>query len=112
MKNVDNQIQETIYNNTPPVGGPYIHVDYVASRIAFLYEKVRQVIDYQEEHLLRENAIERILRRRLFSAEPKEPFALSLVEELIRAGYFQNDSIPEERIGGVQTILDLSLIHI
>lgn len=93
MKNADNN-------------GPYIHVDYVASRIAFLYERVRQVIDFQEEHVMRENAIERILRRRLFFTERQEPFALDLIEELIRGGYFLNDSIPEERTVGVQEILD------
>lgn len=105
MQDANSQLSE---DSSQPVSesGLYVHVDYVASRIAFLYEKIRQAIDYQEEHLLRENAIERILRRRLFFAEPKEPFALELIEELIRGGYFQNDAIPQTRIGGVQIILD------
>lgn len=105
MEDTNQKVPEKTYQALQDIG-PYIHVDYIASRIAFLYEKVRQAIDYQEEHLLRENAIERILRRRLFFTKPKDPFALELIEELIRGGYFPNDSIPETKIGGVQTILD------
>lgn len=83
---------------------PVIHVDYIASKIALLYEKIRQVIDYREEHLLRTNAITRILQRKfLFSGELSD--AQGLTEELIRGGYFTNDSIPQSQIGELETIL-------
>jgi len=84
---------------------PKIKVDYVASRLASLYEKIRQVIDFQEEHLLRKNAIERMLKRRLFFS--REPYALSkgLIEELIRGNYFQNESIPETEIDKIGFVL-------
>ncbi|MBI4359024.1 MAG: hypothetical protein HY577_00310 [Candidatus Nealsonbacteria bacterium] len=88
---------------TPDV--PLIHVDHVASKIATLYEKLRQVIDYQEDHLLRKNTIERVLkRRRLLSSDPEE-IAQPLVFELIRGGYFPNDKIPESRIEEVKKLL-------
>jgi len=85
---------------------PKIKVDYVASRLASVYEKIRQVIDYQEEHLLRKNAIERMLKRRLFFT--KEPRLLSkgLIEEVIRANYFPNESIPEAEIDEVGFVLE------
>ena len=79
---------------------PKIHADYVASKFATLYEKLRQVIDFQEEHLLRKNAIDRILKRRLILSSDPEEIVSSLVYELIRGGYFPNDKIPEIRIEG------------
>lgn len=84
----------------------YLHVDYVASRIARLYENIRHVIDYQEEHLLRENALERGFRRRLLLKHTPPPFALDFVEELIRSGYFPNDTILQSKVSKVQEILD------
>src|SRR3989339_1733453 len=82
-----------------------IHVDYVASKIATLYEKLRQVIDYQEEHLLRKNTIQRILKRRLLLSSDPEEIAKPLVFELIRGGYFLNDKIPQTKIKSIESIL-------
>ena len=82
-----------------------IHVDYVASRVATLYEKLRQVIDYQEEHLLRKNAIERILKRRLILSRESEEIAQPFIQELIRGGYFPNDRVPEIKIEEIKKIL-------
>ena len=84
---------------------PKIHADYVASKFATLYEKLRQVIDFQEEHLLRKNAIDRILKRRLILSSDPEEIVSSLVYELIRGGYFPNDKIPEIRIEEVKKAL-------
>lgn len=83
-----------------------IHVDEVASKIAAFYEKIRGVVDWQEEHLMRRAAIERILKRRLFFLEEERPeLALSFVQELIRDGYFPNDSIPEQKIEVIQRLI-------
>ncbi len=49
----------------PKEGTATLHVDEVASRMASFYEKIRGVINWREEHLLRKSAIERMLRRRL-----------------------------------------------
>lgn len=85
---------------------PTIYVDNVASKIATLYEKLRQVIDFQEDHLLRRNTIERMLKRRLFLAlGEEENIAKPLIFELIRGGYFPNDRIPETKINEVESIL-------
>ncbi len=50
----------------PKEGISAIHVDEVASKVAAFYEKIRGVVDWREEHLIRKAAIERILKRRLF----------------------------------------------
>jgi len=84
-----------------------IHVDYIASKVASFYEKIRKILDYQEEHLFRKNAIDRILKRRLF-IQPvlKNEIAYSLIRELIRAGYLPNDAIPENKIEDIESIID------
>ncbi len=88
-----------------PAEASKIHVDYVASKIATLYEKLRQVIDYQEEHLLRKNTVQRILKRRLLLSSDPEEIAKPLVFELIRGGYFPNDKISETSIKKIENIL-------
>ncbi len=82
-----------------------IHVDEVAAKAASFYEKIRKVVDWKEEHLMRKAAIERRLKRRFFVEEKKE-IAKPLVHELIRAGYFSNDQIPTSKIEEVKRSLD------
>ncbi len=92
-----------------------IHVDEIASKLAVFYEKIRKIIDWKEEHLLRRATIERILKRKLISeisgvnllpnAQPKK-IAEPLIKELIRGGHFPNDSIPREKTGRVEQSLE------
>ena len=42
---------------------PKIKVSSVISRMAFFYEKIRNVVEYKEEYLLRKEAIKRMWRR-------------------------------------------------
>ncbi|MBI3115292.1 MAG: hypothetical protein HYZ09_02250 [Candidatus Kerfeldbacteria bacterium] len=82
-------------------------VNTVVSKLANAYEKIRNAIEYHEDHLLRKNAVERILKRRLlFGTHLTEPdLARSLILELIRGGYLPNAQIPETKIGEVATII-------
>jgi len=103
--NKSHQIKENV---------PTIHVDEVASKVAAFYEKIRGIIDWKEEHLLKRRAIERILKRRIFSKialseegiSGKYEFAEPLVLELIRGGHFPNDKIEESQIPVVQKAVD------
>lgn len=92
-----------------------LEVDEVASKIAKAYEKVREVVDWKEENLLRRAAIERILKRRLVSKlygisimpdvkakEIAEPMAL----ELMRSGYFESGRIGRSQVVELENILD------
>jgi len=92
-----------------------LEVDELASKIAEAYEKVRKVIDWKEENLLRRGAIERILKRRLVSelygisilpdlnaTEMAEPMIL----ELMRSGYFDNGKIAKKQIKEIENILN------
>ncbi|MEA3295671.1 MAG: hypothetical protein U9Q27_00805 [Patescibacteria group bacterium] len=85
---------------------PFISVDEVASKVAGFYEKIKGVVDWREEHLLRKRAIERILKRKMILQEKNETIAEPLVYELIRGGHFSNNSIPETKIQDIQKILN------
>ncbi|MFA6387554.1 MAG: hypothetical protein WCW32_03690 [Candidatus Paceibacterota bacterium] len=92
---------------------PTIHVDEVAAKVAAFYEKIRGIIDWREEHLLKRNAIERILKRRVLMGidlakdeSTRESIAEPLVFELIRGGHYPNDKIAETKITEVQKIID------
>jgi len=73
---------------------PRIEVHESVSNVAWAYEKLRNAIDYQDEHLLRKNAIERILKRRLISGATATQVAEPLILELIRSRYLPNASLP------------------
>lgn len=90
----------------PKEGTAAIHVDEVASKVAAFYEKIRGVIDWREEHLLRRAAIERVLKRKFFLRVGEKIDANPVVLELIRAGHFPNDKISESKITEVQKTLD------
>jgi len=75
-------------------GEETIEVSVPASTAAALYEKVRNTLDYQEEHLLRRNAIHRILKRFRGSGEAADDMASGLLKELVWAKYLPNKTVP------------------
>lgn len=94
---------------------PKIQVSEVISKMAFYYEKIRNSVDYNEEYLLRKNAISRILKRQIviegiIRTSKSEEVAKNLLVELIRAGYLPNNRIPEKKTGEVAKILEKYII--
>jgi hypothetical protein len=92
-------------------GEAKIKVSDLISKISFFYEKIRNYVDYNEEHLHRKNAIARILKRqlvidRMVVGGNNEDIARHLLTELIRAGYLPNNKIPESKIDDVANLLD------
>ena len=76
------------------------------SRVASVYEKIRNAIEFKDEHLLRKNAIERMLKRRIYTEEKKVKLGNLLISELIRAKYLPNNEIPERVIEEVDNIIE------
>ncbi|MFA5069782.1 MAG: hypothetical protein WC528_00705 [Patescibacteria group bacterium] len=89
---------------------PKIHVSTTVSRMAYVYEKIRMAIDYTDEHLLRKNAIERILKRWLLEGKIETFDVRTLLVELVRAGYLKNDTVPESVVFEVRQILEKFLL--
>lgn len=85
-------------------GVPKIQVDEIASRVAVFYEKVRNIVDYQEEHLFRKKFIDRVLNRRLI-LHADGNIAEPLIKEIIRSGHLPNNTIPETKIPEVQRLV-------
>lgn len=76
---------------------PTIDVDEAVRSIAGFYERTRNTLEYGERDFLRQRAIERTLKRILNFGSSLAPDDLAgeLLRELIRAGYFPNERLPE-----------------
>lgn len=80
-------------------------VSQTASFLALVYEKVRNAIEYREDHLIRRAAIERILKRRLSMNITGKNESENILRELMWARYFSNGSLGENDIQNIQKIL-------
>ncbi len=98
-----------------------IHVDEIASRVAKFYELVRKVVDWKEDNALRRSAIERILKRHLFTklsgltlttGISSSTLAQTMILDLIRGGHLPNGEIPQEKIQVVTAILDKYILFL
>jgi hypothetical protein len=81
-----------------------IAVSETISTAASVYELVRNALEYDEEHLLRRNAIRRILKRRLDETTP-DVLGGDLLRELIWARYLPNKRVSETQIFVASNIL-------
>lgn len=81
-----------------------IDVSETVSKAASVYETIRNTLEFDEEHLLRRNAIRRIVKRRLGDAAA-DALALDLLRELIWARYLPNKHVPLSTVDVVTRIL-------
>ncbi len=84
----------------------YLHTHEAISRLSRFYEALRNAVDLKEEHLIRRNAIERILKRLIiFENAGRQAMGKELLLELIRGGYLSNDALPESRVEEFEKII-------
>ncbi len=92
-----------------------IKLSHLASRLGFFYEKIRNVMDYNEEHLITRNSLKRLLKRQIILLQEKRAHKISkaLIYEFIRAGYLPNNTLPETIIDQLAQVVDkyLAIIH-
>lgn len=91
-----------------------LKLNTVVSKMSLFYEKLRNAVDYEEEHLLRERAIVRNLRRTMtLSGRSGVGIAKPLIYDLIRAGYLPNNALPETLITQTEVVIDryISLVN-
>jgi hypothetical protein len=91
--------------------GSKITVSDMVSKLAFVYEKIRNAVDYDDDHLLRKNAIKRIIKRQIviegfIKKSESQEMAIHLLTELIQAGYLENGTVPESKIYEVAEIIE------
>ena len=83
-----------------------IIVSNTVSFLALVYEKIRNAVEYREEHLIRRAAIERILKRKLLLNPSGKGEAENLLRELLWARYFPNGSLSLTDVDNVQILID------
>lgn len=89
-----------------PISPNKISVSQTVSFIAFIYEKMRNAVEFREEHLIKRAAIERIIKRRMLLNENGRDISEVLIKELLWARYYENNTIGEEKILEIQAIID------
>lgn len=91
-----------------------IKLNQLVSKLGFVYEKLRNAIDYNEENLIRRNSLKRLLNRQIKFLAERDPIKISqtIIFEFIRAKYLPNDTLPESDIEAVAIIIAKSLMLI
>lgn len=86
-------------------GESTIEIHGALKRLTAFYERLRTLIDYQDEQFMRRLAIKRILFRALVLQGIKAEIGEQLVRELIRAAYLENGKIPASHAAQIDQIL-------
>ncbi len=103
---------ESALTSQEQVVGQKIGFSGVFGSLARAYERIRTTVEYKGEHVLRRNAIERILKRLIWEHESiranldLERVAENLIKELIWARYLPNNSIPQKAVIDVQKVIE------
>ncbi len=87
-----------------PQGEQIFDGSRILSKAATMYEKVRYLVDYREEHTIRRAALERILKRRVF-LEQKAESGEVLLGELVDGKYITKEEATEEAARMVDQIV-------
>lgn len=80
---------------------PKVTVHAAIRRFGFLYERIRNAVEYRDDHLLRKGGIERMLKRLLLLETDPDALAEKLVRELVSARYIPDGKVPESALTDV-----------
>lgn len=83
-----------------------LSVSQTVSFFALVYERVRNAVEFREDHLILRAAIERILKRRLSLNPESRGEAENLLRELLWARYFDNGILGAEDTQIVQNLIN------
>ncbi len=83
-----------------------IKTSSAATTLAVVYEAARNAIEFRSDHLIRQAAIVRILRRRFFLGQVSAKLAPILIKELIWARYLKDDFVAVSKINEIEKIID------
>lgn len=97
---------KSIRPKTVPNDLSKLSVSQTVSLVAIAYERIRNAIEYREDHLIRRAAIERIMKRRIMLNPDGKGEAENLLRELMWARYFRNGTLGEDDVATIQAIID------
>lgn len=89
-----------------------IQVSQTASFFAIAYERIRNMVEYRENHLIRRAAIERILKRKLLLNPEGQGEGENLIRELLWARYFPPETLGQDDIEIIQNVINKYLLLI
>lgn len=92
-------------SNDSHTGEAHVSAHPITQKVAKFYEKIRSLIDYQDEGQIKRRIIERIIKRKLLFLGQRS-IGESIVEELVGAGYLPNDIVPESKAKEIQSIVE------
>lgn len=93
------------YPHETPLEGEQYKVSQAVSFFGFMYERIRNAVEFNEEHLIRRIAISRILRRRLAVNPDGEGEGENLARELLWGRYVPEDIVSQQDVEEFQTII-------
>ncbi|MFA5871847.1 MAG: hypothetical protein WC858_03930 [Parcubacteria group bacterium] len=82
-----------------------LEITQASENMTLIYEKIRNIVDYKEDHLIKRSAIERILRRNLLIEHRQKEFSEQFINELIMAGYLSRQEAEKKLRDKVKKIL-------
>jgi len=85
--------------------GRPVSVNTLTHNVGALYEKVRYAVDYKEEHVVRRNAITRMIKRSLGNDNLSSIGSL-LLQDLVSARYLPNNEVSEDSSKFIQAIIE------
>lgn len=97
---------KTAKKRTRPDDISALSVSQTVSFFALVYEKVRNAVEYRDDHLILRAAIDRILRRRFSLNSDGRGEAENLLRELLWARYFDNGILGTEDSVIVQNLIN------
>lgn len=93
-----------------PLEGEEFKVSETVSFFGFAYEKMRNAVEFQEEHLIRRMAIRRIINRRLALNPTGDNEGQNLARELLWGRYVPANILSQEDIVLFQKIIDVYIL--
>ncbi len=87
-----------------------VHTEDTIAGLSFAYEKIRNAIDANDEHVLRRAAIERFMKRKVLVENKRSAIGHTLITELIRARYLDNDTVSVKKVEEVEEVLTKFLL--
>ena len=104
-------INTKIRKSTPLEGEQY-KVSETVSFFGFMYEKIRNAVEFNEEHLIRRLTIARILRRRLAMNKKGTEEGENLARELLWGRYIPADTLSQKDVVLFQKIIDSYILFL
>ncbi|OGC50077.1 hypothetical protein A2716_01240 [candidate division WWE3 bacterium RIFCSPHIGHO2_01_FULL_40_23] len=81
-------------------------VSEATSFLSAIYERIRNTIDFKDEHLIRRFAIQRFLRFSLTSRSNPDEVADLLIRDLIRGAYEDDTKISDSKVEEISKVLE------